>query len=672
MKYLKIIILSLALLSGIALVQAQSDPPEVPYISQSGDFLLQTPRDWVIIADEEGVVELGNDRDMYYALILGDDEYDYADLYMLIMDPGRVEWLYGSDLLTVWDGILSIYDDLTESKLLINGETAMRGVWEEDNAAIYVFSTVDGDISIAVVYYGEGERAVAQRHAIPVFETVTTAPLEEIFSGSPAQELDESYSSDENGFSFEYPRRWFVDDFQEAPDIVISNRDAAFTLPDVGRFGSRLSAWQLAESDRDDPDMLEILETYLENDSDFFDPVMVELDDFQRDLVMAYADRLGSDEALLFLLLMDDGYVVEWRFKIMDGEISDYFDTILAVLETITLDTDQAGEQSLPEPTVTTQSEIVANYEFDIESIQDTIQDIDLHPDGNLLAVAAPDNVWLFDLESETVVVELNRVAEVSSLAFSPDGNTLAVSSGGEIGHSSSPKIEFYDLETYDRNVMETLYFSDGLLWAFERLDYTPDGEGVIFYPQHSPPVIYNISPGETLWYSGRSTIASYSHSGDYIAVSHVETPIREIQILDAETYDIVHSMLMPDEQLVVDIEFNSDDSRIAVLYNAYGNGEAEFEILDIAGETRIAQSQQTEEFLYYIRTFTDIAYSPGDEILVTTAEGSTVWIYDAETGVPVEEIWSGSGQEVIFAPDSNRMYISFRNTVQVIDIVIE
>ena len=68
--------------------------------------------------------------------------------------------------------------------------------------------------------------------------------------------------------------------------------------------------------------------------------------------------------------------------------------------------------------------------------------DITFSPDGSVLAVPCYPGVWLYDVESGTEINLLVGHSEpVSSVAFSPDGNTLA-------GRSWDNTILLWDVQT--------------------------------------------------------------------------------------------------------------------------------------------------------------------------------------------------------------------------------
>ena len=95
------------------------------------------------------------------------------------------------------------------------------------------------------------------------------------------------------------------------------------------------------------------------------------------------------------------------------------------------------------------------------------ISTIAYSPDGNLLAVGTYIGVWIYDVHTGAELDLLTgHTAEIESLAFSPDGNTLA--SGGRWGDDT---IQLWDVATWQRKATLTGHTS-----RITDMAFSPDG----------------------------------------------------------------------------------------------------------------------------------------------------------------------------------------------------
>ena len=60
------------------------------------------------------------------------------------------------------------------------------------------------------------------------------------------------------------------------------------------------------------------------------------------------------------------------------------------------------------------------------------VNEIVYSPDGKLLAVATYAGIWLYDVETTQELVLMDATNEVQTVAFSPDGMTLASGANGD------------------------------------------------------------------------------------------------------------------------------------------------------------------------------------------------------------------------------------------------
>ena len=138
---------------------------------------------------------------------------------------------------------------------------------------------------------------------------------------------------------------------------------------------------------------------------------------------------------------------------------------------------------------------ISTSEEFDILGHFDQVNDLAFSPDGNLLASASCaqrdyeelcilGEIKLWDTHNNTELVTLTlHASEVSGLAFSPDGKTLA-SVGCSIGENQEyfgtlryyceSEIKIWDIQA--GNELNSLTDQDNLDFLFQHLVFSPDG----------------------------------------------------------------------------------------------------------------------------------------------------------------------------------------------------
>lgn len=97
-----------------------------------------------------------------------------------------------------------------------------------------------------------------------------------------------------------------------------------------------------------------------------------------------------------------------------------------------------------------------------------SIEDMDISPDGKQLTVASSIGIWLYDPQTgNEITLFTGHESFVRSVAFSPDGITLA--SGSGLGSDKS--IRLWDIRTGKHKTI-----SNGSSGDVRTLAYSPDG----------------------------------------------------------------------------------------------------------------------------------------------------------------------------------------------------
>lgn len=233
--------------------------------------------------------------------------------------------------------------------------------------------------------------------------------------------------------------------------------------------------------------------------------------------------------------------------------------------------------------------------------------------DGLLATAGADDTVRLWDpTDSRDEVSRFDHSGDVDTVAFSPDGTTLAFAGAGGI-------VELHDVRGTDSPV----YLSAGHFTDVRDLAYSPDG------------TLLAVAGGETT-----------------------------VLLLDVAEQQVVNSIEHPEPAYAV--EFSPDGSLLATA--AEDNVVRLWDPDEVARLERArreaeengvewSDAESTELRLEHPAEVYEIAFAPSGELLATAGEDGVVRLWDLATGQTLEE--SGMSHDapvtaLAFSPDGN------------------
>ena len=277
-------------------------------------------------------------------------------------------------------------------------------------------------------------------------------------------------------------------------------------------------------------------------------------------------------------------------------------------------------------------------------------------PDGQRLAVASGIGVWIYDVASSRELALL-PTADVQSVAFSPDGTHLA-SLGGGYGQ----EVMLWDIET--QTPIATL--SGHRLWV-SSVAFSPDGT-IAFRSRDEAVVLWDFETGNVATLeekSGRESrllkplSVAFSRDGTVLASGATDGIIR---LWDVETQTSI-ATLSGHRLWVSSVAFSHDGTVLAS-----GAGDETVKLWDVETQTLIATLSG------HTRRVTCVAFSRGG-ILASGSIGGTIKLWDVATRDLIASLEGHTSwiRSVSFSPDGNTLVSGSRDgTVKLWDVETE
>ena len=277
-------------------------------------------------------------------------------------------------------------------------------------------------------------------------------------------------------------------------------------------------------------------------------------------------------------------------------------------------------------------------------------------PDGQRLAVASGIGVWIYDVASSRELALL-PTADVQSVAFSPDGTHLA-SLGGGYGQ----EVMLWDIET--QTPIATL--SGHRLWV-SSVAFSPDGT-IAFRSRDEAVVLWDFETGNVATLeekSGRESrwllplSVAFSRDGTVLASGATDGIIR---LWDVETQTSI-ATLSGHRLSVSSVAFSHDGTVLAS-----GAGDETVKLWDVETQTLIATLSG------HTRRVTCVAFSR-DGILASGSIGGTIKLWDVATRDLIATLEGHTSwiRSVSFSPDGKTLASgSSDGTVKLWDVETE
>ena len=281
------------------------------------------------------------------------------------------------------------------------------------------------------------------------------------------------------------------------------------------------------------------------------------------------------------------------------------------------------------------------------------IQEVAFSPDGSLLAVASSFGIWLYDAAtSRELALLLGHTSEVTSVSFSPDGNTLA--SG-----ATDVTVKLWDVATR-RNIATLRGHRNNVT----SVSFSPDGSTLASGARDGTVKLWDVATRRNIatleaHTSTRGVLSvSFSPDGSTLASgSHDDTVVK---LWDVATRRNI-ATLEGHRNNVTSVSFSPDGSTLAS-----GSDDVTVKLWDVATRRNIATLEG------HRNNVTSVSFSPDGSTLASGSHDDTVKLWDVATRQNIATL-EGHTSEVLsvsFSPDGSTLASgSHDDTVKLWDV---
>lgn len=262
--------------------------------------------------------------------------------------------------------------------------------------------------------------------------------------------------------------------------------------------------------------------------------------------------------------------------------------------------------------------------------------------DGRLLAVAAYNTVYVWDVESGEEVLCFDAVdSSINKMGFHPSGLELAIV-------DESGYFWILDIRTGEVNWKHFLLEKED---EYERywgnLCYSPDGRKILVVYEKIGIQLWNYEQEQCIWSIANPELTrgdlQISHNGDVFAIS---TENNRVFLYETETGKMLSELLGHDSK-IFRIDFNPDDRLLATAS---------------ADNTARIWNVENGECVHILRGHSDYVqkafFHPSGEYLATAGCDGVICIWDVETGNLVHKLERHKDivTYIAFSPDGEQL----------------
>jgi WD40 repeat protein len=293
-----------------------------------------------------------------------------------------------------------------------------------------------------------------------------------------------------------------------------------------------------------------------------------------------------------------------------------------------------------------------ANPEIASISSTTSINTVEFSPAGKILATGDDGGrVRLWDVTTHRQVGHsLNTAGRINSMAFSPDGKTLATTvDRGSLAKNSvlSSWMQLWDVATGHQIGHFTSAFS------IYSVAFSPDGKTLAIGSADSRARLWDVATGRQIGHplltSKRSPIVSVAFSPDGKTLDTVSMA-GEVELWDAATGRPIGDSFTPAPDIIDSAAFSPDGETMATEY-----GVSPARMWDVATGRPIGDPHLTGKG----SSIGSVAFSPDGEMLATGDLGGRTKLWDVATGRQIGQTLAATPatiESVAFSPDGKTL----------------
>ncbi len=261
-------------------------------------------------------------------------------------------------------------------------------------------------------------------------------------------------------------------------------------------------------------------------------------------------------------------------------------------------------------------------------------------PDGKRLAAATSIGIWIYDVETgEALDLLIGHTAPVKSIAFSPNGKTLATG-------SEDNTIRLWDTQTYTLKATCIGHEKEVNLLAF-----SPDSKMLASTSQDMKMRLWDVQTGkslQTITECGAEDMTAITYIPDgamFLTYRHDDSFEKYIEFWDGQTGEFLRSVLI--ETDLKEAAFSADCKILAVV----GETSPPLQFWDVESGELLKSAEKCDE------RYDSIEFSPDGHSVVTGGSWDSVSIWDVSTAERLKSIARGKPiNSVAYSPDGKTL----------------
>ncbi|MDM3852897.1 MAG: hypothetical protein PT119_23670 [Aphanizomenon gracile PMC627.10] len=275
-----------------------------------------------------------------------------------------------------------------------------------------------------------------------------------------------------------------------------------------------------------------------------------------------------------------------------------------------------------------------------------SVRSVAFSPDGQTLASGSEDKtIKLWNVKTGNLLQTLIGHSDTVSVAYSPDGQTLA--SG-----SNDYTIKLWDVKT--GNLLQTLTGHSG---AVNSVAYSPDGQTVASGSWDKTIKLWNVKTGNLLQTLASSVNSvAYSPDGQTVASGNWG---KTIKLWNVKTGNLLQTLASS----VNSVAYSPDGQTVASGSNDYTIKLYTIKLWDV----KTGNLLQT--LIGHSHTVTSVAYSPDGQTLASGSSDRTIKLWNVKTGNLLQTLTGHSNlvNSVAYSPDGQTLASgSWDNTIKI------